>query len=209
MVTQLNPTEDYKTSVLSGLSPSIIMECAGRGLAFYTYQTAQEIVYQEYLAKGLAEKYANLSGHMDKIIHDANSEIVQLRDKMGSMQIEQKNLEQKNHELMEAYKDKSRNQQQVQKLYQSLKAQVMASQVASAASDDAENAIHTVASNRFIDRIGNHTSQHRPPPFSTGPLGTNRDRRYDSGHGSGHNSRERVGIDPLNRTYSPRTLQFS
>lgn len=43
VVTQLNPTEDYKTSVLSGLSPSIIMECAGRGLAFYSYQTTQEM----------------------------------------------------------------------------------------------------------------------------------------------------------------------
>lgn len=43
VVTQLNPTEDYKTSVLSGLSPTVIMECAGRGLAFHTYQTAQEM----------------------------------------------------------------------------------------------------------------------------------------------------------------------
>lgn len=43
VVTQLNPTEDYKTSVLSGLSPSIIMECAGRGLAFHSYQTTQEM----------------------------------------------------------------------------------------------------------------------------------------------------------------------
>lgn len=39
----LDPSEDYKTSVLSGLSPSTIMECAGRGLAFYTYQTTQEM----------------------------------------------------------------------------------------------------------------------------------------------------------------------
>lgn len=42
-VTQLNPTEDYKTSVLSGLSPSIIMECASRGMAFSQYQTTQEM----------------------------------------------------------------------------------------------------------------------------------------------------------------------
>lgn len=41
--TQLNPTEDYKTSVLSGLSPSVITECASRALAFYTYQTTQEM----------------------------------------------------------------------------------------------------------------------------------------------------------------------
>ena len=41
--TQLNPTEDYKTSMLSGLSPTVIMECAGRGLSFHSYQTTQEM----------------------------------------------------------------------------------------------------------------------------------------------------------------------
>lgn len=41
--TVLNPTEDYKTSVLSGLDPNTIMECAGRALSFWTYQTTQEM----------------------------------------------------------------------------------------------------------------------------------------------------------------------
>ena len=96
--TQLNPTEDYKTSVLSGLNPSIIMECAGRGLAFWTYQSTQEMyvpiagseihlltrdsIYQEYLAKSLTDKYGNLSVQMDKIINDANSEIDSLNQKL-------------------------------------------------------------------------------------------------------------------------------
>ena len=43
VVTQLNPTEDYKTSVLSGLNPSLIMECASRGMAFFQYQASQEM----------------------------------------------------------------------------------------------------------------------------------------------------------------------
>ena len=43
VVTSLNPTEDYKTSILSGLSPTIIMECAGRALAFYSYQAGQAV----------------------------------------------------------------------------------------------------------------------------------------------------------------------
>lgn len=43
VLTQLNPSEDYKTSVLSGFNPSIIIECAGRALAFYTYQATQEM----------------------------------------------------------------------------------------------------------------------------------------------------------------------
>jgi hypothetical protein len=43
VITQLDPSEDYKTSVLSGLTPTIIMECAGRGLSFYSYQVNQEM----------------------------------------------------------------------------------------------------------------------------------------------------------------------
>ncbi|RKF78176.1 E3 ubiquitin-protein ligase CCNB1IP1 [Golovinomyces cichoracearum] len=39
----LNPTEDYKTSVLSGLSPNTIIECAGRAMSFWAYQTTQEM----------------------------------------------------------------------------------------------------------------------------------------------------------------------
>jgi len=43
VLTTLTPSEDYKTSVLSGLSPSIIMECASRGMAFFHYQVTQEM----------------------------------------------------------------------------------------------------------------------------------------------------------------------
>ena len=46
VVAGLNPSEDYKTSVLSGLSPTIVMECASRGLAFYSYQASQEMYYE-------------------------------------------------------------------------------------------------------------------------------------------------------------------
>jgi E3 ubiquitin-protein ligase CCNP1IP1 len=103
--TDLNPSEDYKTSVLSGLSPGTIMECAGRGLAFWSYQTTQEMwvisaldteypqtpqanstsVYQEYLAKNLADKYNTLNSQMDKVIHDANAEISGLRSKLSGL----------------------------------------------------------------------------------------------------------------------------
>ncbi len=44
VIAQLNPSEDYKTSVLSGLNPNIIMECAGRALSFWAYQTTQEML---------------------------------------------------------------------------------------------------------------------------------------------------------------------
>lgn len=80
----LNPLDDYRTSVLSGLSPITIMECASRALAFHTYQTSQEIIYQEHLAKGLTEKYNTLSQRLDQIINDANTQIKALQDKIQS-----------------------------------------------------------------------------------------------------------------------------
>ena len=82
VIAGLNPAEDYKTSVLSGLSPTVIMECASRALSFHSYQTSQEIIYQEHLAKGLTEKYNTLNQQMDQLIHDANSQIKALQDKM-------------------------------------------------------------------------------------------------------------------------------
>lgn len=58
------------------------MECASRSLAFHSYQTSQEIIYQEHLAKGLTDKYNVLSQQMDQLIHDANAQIKALQDKV-------------------------------------------------------------------------------------------------------------------------------
>ena len=53
VVATLNPTEDYKTSVLSGLNPNVIMECAGRALNFWAYQTMQEMSVEEILMQSV------------------------------------------------------------------------------------------------------------------------------------------------------------
>lgn len=45
VVQGLNPSEDYKTSILGGLSPTIIMEVSSRALAFYAYQSSQEMLF--------------------------------------------------------------------------------------------------------------------------------------------------------------------
>ena len=51
VIANLKPTEDYKTSVLSGLNPNVIMECTGRALNFWAYQTLQEMSVKEVLVK--------------------------------------------------------------------------------------------------------------------------------------------------------------
>ncbi|TVY13576.1 E3 ubiquitin-protein ligase [Lachnellula arida] len=167
VVTNLNPTEDYKTSVLSGLSPNTIMECAGRALSWWAYQTAQEIVYQEYMAKNLSEKYSSLNLQMDKIINDANSEISNLRNKVSNMQIDQDSSRRKNEELLQALREKSRKHMQTQELYDKLKRRAMLGQVQNAASDAVDHNIQaSVTANRYVDRL-DEQNQHPPQPHFT------------------------------------------
>lgn len=70
-----------------------------------------------------------------------------------AQQADQDALESKNNDLSTAYADKSKAFQRSQKLYQSLKQQVMASQVAVAAGDEAEHTVQTARGNRFVDRM--------------------------------------------------------
>lgn len=41
-------------------------------------------MYHDYMAKNLADRYANLNSQMDNVIKDANSEISSLRDRLES-----------------------------------------------------------------------------------------------------------------------------
>lgn len=66
---------------------------------------------------------------------------------------EHADLEQKNNELVDILREKSKAHSHVQKMYQSLKAQVMASRVVNAAGDEVDMALNTVSGDRFVDRI--------------------------------------------------------
>ncbi|KAI0003162.1 hypothetical protein F4779DRAFT_634830 [Xylariaceae sp. FL0662B] len=178
VVTNLNPSEDYKTSVLSGLSPNIIMECASRALSFWAYQATQEVVYQEYAGKSLRDKYSNLSVHLDKVINDANSEITNLRNKLTSksyyaMNMDQENIRRKNEELTQAYKEKNRKLLQTQELYDKLKRKAMLGQMQDAAEDAVDSTLHgpAVGDTGLGDGVPHHGGyeergtpygQHRP-----------------------------------------------
>lgn len=45
-------------------------------------------MYQEYLANSLTEKYTALNAELDKVVHDANVEITNLRGKLQSVLID-------------------------------------------------------------------------------------------------------------------------
>jgi E3 ubiquitin-protein ligase CCNP1IP1 len=120
---------------------------------------------------------------MDKIIHDANGEISNLRNKMSSthfymdfeknpllicaadMQVDQDSLRRKNEELIQALREKSRKHLQTQELYDKLKRRAMLGQVQNAASDAVEQNIQaSVTASRFVDQVNNQNQNQRPPP---------------------------------------------
>ncbi|KXJ95219.1 hypothetical protein Micbo1qcDRAFT_98468, partial [Microdochium bolleyi] len=128
VVALLNPSEDYKTSVLSGLTPQTIVEIASRGLSFWAYQTTQEVVYQEHLGHKLSEKYADLNHHLNQVASEANSEIAKLQNQVASMTMSQEALLKKINDLTHRSKEKNRSFQQLQELYDKLKQKAMMGQ---------------------------------------------------------------------------------
>ncbi|KAI6101567.1 hypothetical protein EDD16DRAFT_1757930 [Pisolithus croceorrhizus] len=66
----LHPTDDYKTSVLSGLSPSIIMEICSRALSFWQYQIHQESSFQQAVSRNLNDRNAQLQKQLENVIRE-------------------------------------------------------------------------------------------------------------------------------------------
>ncbi|CAG8360690.1 unnamed protein product [Penicillium salamii] len=213
----LNPTEDYKTSVLSGLDPNTIVECAGRALGFWAYQSTQEIFYQEYQAKSLTEKYSNLNTQMDKVIHNANSEITAMQNKISGMwlafvscfgfshvpkldmQTAQEEFQKKNQELNDMCRDKSNKLSQMTNLYNLLKSRAMRSRMQSAASDTVSQTLSTLNAPTSIP-LASHSPQGpastskfpRTPHFPVNKDGVEQLHRHQrSGTGSSKGARSK------------------
>ncbi|GAB7361598.1 hypothetical protein MBLNU230_g1650t1 [Neophaeotheca triangularis] len=142
VVAQLNPSEDYKTSVLSGLNPGVITECASRGLAFFNYQATQEIVYQEYLYKCMRDQYRKLDDEYEATILKANSKVEKLTDQISAMTIQNHQLQEKCKVVEEQFKEKNRHHVKYKKMYESLKQKALLGDIAGAASLATEQALH-------------------------------------------------------------------
>ncbi|PUU73384.1 hypothetical protein B9Z19DRAFT_1057872 [Tuber borchii] len=141
VIAVLNPSDDYKTSVLSGLSPSIIIEICTPGLAFWTYQVTQEIFYQEHLAKSLRARGTEIQGENGKIIRDVMLKSLPCRIRLLGWVVGDE-LKRKNHELMQGWREKARKLAQTQELYDKLKRRTLTSQVQQAAVDQADQALY-------------------------------------------------------------------
>ncbi|KAI7924710.1 hypothetical protein M0657_002888 [Pyricularia oryzae] len=141
----LRPTDDYKGSILRGLSPVAVIDCANAALNFWEYQMAQEIVYHAYFEQTLTEKYSQSRAELDKITGEANGQIGMLSDKLSAVTLERDSVRRKNDELLVMLKEKNKKLMQVQELYDKLKRKAMLGSLQDGASEAVDTALDRVA----------------------------------------------------------------
>ncbi|KAJ7904231.1 hypothetical protein B0H14DRAFT_593878 [Mycena olivaceomarginata] len=116
VVCSLHPSNDYKTSVLSGLSPTIILEICSRAISFWQYQTHQENSFQQAVVRNVNDKNAQLQKQLDNVVREANGEINLLNNKNAELQRDLELERRKVRDLQEAAREQDKE-------YQKLKAQ--------------------------------------------------------------------------------------
>ncbi|KAL7969703.1 hypothetical protein HDV63DRAFT_40480 [Trichoderma sp. SZMC 28014] len=156
----VNPTEEFKTCVLSGLSPNTIMECAGRAISFWSYQVTHETHYQRHRYKSLWEKHSELWAQHDQVKREYSADMNRLGDKLKSMTELQDALQQKNNELAAAYQDKSRKLFQTQELYNKVKKRAELSQIEQAAFNAVDTSTRSVPQPSTSNQASNSFRPH-------------------------------------------------
>ncbi|KAL4266437.1 RING-type domain-containing protein [Pleurotus pulmonarius] len=116
VVSSLHPTNDYKTSVLSGLSPSVILEICNRAISFWQYQIHQENAFQQAVVRNMNDKNAQLQKQLENVVREANSEVNLLTNKVAELERDLELERRKVREVHEASRERDKE-------YQKLKAQ--------------------------------------------------------------------------------------
>lgn len=182
--------------------------------------------YQDHRGKSLTNKCATLSKQMDQMAQDANSEIGNLQNRISGttlspdevfqassntvtstyadLEISQQQLQKKNQELVEVYRDKCKKHTQITNMYNLLKSRAMRSQIQTAVSDSVEKTFQSMGAATGSPGV-EFGSSHRPITSLTTPLPnrhdhypgrSNFDPRYHQQRNNGANNRPETMMMP-------------
>ncbi|CAK5262950.1 unnamed protein product [Mycena citricolor] len=118
VVCSLHPSNDYKTSVLSGLGPPVVLEICSRAISFWQYQIHQEISFQQAVVRSVNDKNAQLQKQLENVVREANGEISLLSNKNAVPEL-QRDLElerRKVRDLQEAARERDKEYQKLKVL---------------------------------------------------------------------------------------------
>ncbi|KAF9148146.1 hypothetical protein BG015_010156 [Linnemannia schmuckeri] len=113
----LNPSQEYRSSILSGLRPEVIMEICTRAISFWTYQTSQEAKYQELAQKTLEDKLGQLERQLLRTTREVNVELNGFRDTVTTLQKDIEQEKRKAADLTDQLDEKSRQLSKLQTMY--------------------------------------------------------------------------------------------
>ncbi|KAF9285786.1 hypothetical protein BGZ88_009398 [Linnemannia elongata] len=113
----LNPSQEYRSSILSGLRPEVIMEICTRAISFWTYQTSQEAKYQEMSQKTLEDKLGQLERQLQRMTREVNVELNGFRDTVSALQKDIEQEKRKAADLTDQLDEKSRQLSKLQTMY--------------------------------------------------------------------------------------------
>ncbi|GAA5875981.1 hypothetical protein JCM3774_002306 [Rhodotorula dairenensis] len=119
--TSLNPHDSYKTSILAGLSPTIILDIAGRALNFYAYQIQQEAAFQALITKNTQERIAILEAQCNTVTREAHVEVNLLKEKLARTEKDLDLQKRRNHDLQETHKANAKAYQKLRLQYDKAK----------------------------------------------------------------------------------------
>ncbi|XP_068731639.1 E3 ubiquitin-protein ligase CCNB1IP1-like [Montipora capricornis] len=117
----LQASEQFKSMVLAGQKPEVIMEICSRALAFWTYQTHQEKMYQDYVANKAKEKATQLEQYYNQVLSKVQTELNSLKTQRSNDKKELEDTKKRYSELSERLMEKNRQYLKLQGMYDSLR----------------------------------------------------------------------------------------
>lgn len=151
ILTQLNPTEEYKSSVLAGLKPDIILDVCSRAIAFYEYQTSQELAFRSILQKNTEEKYNTLKSRFDLVTRDISHVLKVEKEKHKAISSDYQLEKKRSQQIYKKYEEKTKQFQKLKVMYERLKRRSIAPNI-----QESFSALQPVPPQQTISNNGNH-----------------------------------------------------
>ncbi|XP_072167255.1 E3 ubiquitin-protein ligase CCNB1IP1-like isoform X2 [Diadema setosum] len=117
----LSPSEQYKSMVLAGQRPEVILEICSRAVAFWTYQIHQERTYQDYVATKVKERSTQVEQYYEQLLSRTRAEASSLKAQVTALKKEIEMNKKRYHDISEKLMERSRQYQKLQLLYDAMR----------------------------------------------------------------------------------------
>ncbi|XP_047484848.1 E3 ubiquitin-protein ligase CCNB1IP1-like isoform X2 [Penaeus chinensis] len=111
---ELDPTEQFKSMILAGLQPEVIMEVCHRGLAFWTYQVNQERTYQQHVVKRLRERLQEIQSYYEQVVRGRDDQLAAVRRQLEGARRDHEKCKEQREVINERLAEKTRQYQRLQ-----------------------------------------------------------------------------------------------